>query len=136
MRLGNLLLVTAAITAAVSPAIAQKNERAARASAALAKEIEGRTPGEPVKCLNQRDIRSTRIIDGTAIVYETNGGVIYVNTPQGGASSLDKWDVLVTNTHSSQICDIDIVQLYDSTSRMNSGFVNLGKFVPYRKAKN
>lgn len=136
MRLATLVLAAAVLTTAVAPAFAQKNDRAARASAALAKEIGGRTAGEPVKCLNQRDIRSTRIIDGTAIVYETSGGLIYVNTPEGGASSLDKWDVLVTNTHSSQICDVDIVQLYDATSRMNSGFVNLGKFVPYRKAKN
>ncbi len=64
------------------------------------------------------------------------GGLIYVNTPKGGASSLDKWDVLVTDTHSSQLCDIDVVKLYDASSRMSSGFVNLGRFVPYRKAKN
>lgn len=136
MRLATIMLATAALAATVAPALAQKNDRAARANAALAKELEGRTPGKPVKCLNQRDIRSTRIIDRTAIIYETGGGVIYVNTPKGGASSLDKWDVLVTETHSSQLCDIDIVRLYDATSRMSSGFVNLGEFVPYRKAKS
>ena len=135
MRLASLMLAAAALTAAVSPALAQ-SDRAARAQAELAKEIEGRTAGEPVKCLNLRDIRSTRIIDRTAIIYETTGGVIYVNTPKGGASSLDKWDVLVTDTHSSQLCDIDVVKLYDASSRMSSGFVNLGRFVPYRKAEH
>lgn len=135
MRIAIPMLAGAALLAAIVPAHAQ-NDRAARAAEALAKETEGRTAGKPVRCLNQRDIRSTRIIDGTAIVYETRGGVIYVNTPEGGARSLDKWDVLVTNTHSSQLCNIDIVRLYDASSQMSSGFVNLGEFVPYRKAKS
>ena len=132
MRLTSLILAAATVAATAAPALAQ-SDRAARGQADLAKEIEGRTAGEPVKCLNLRDIRSTRIIDRTAIVYETAGGVIYVNTPKGGASSLDKWDVLVTNTHSARLCNVDIVRLYDSGSRMSSGFVNLGEFVPYRK---
>ncbi|MFC3713049.1 hypothetical protein ACFOMD_10725 [Sphingoaurantiacus capsulatus] len=122
---GAALLALAPVNAAPEPAAAQ-----------MAKALEGRTAGEPVKCLNLRDIRSTQIIKGTAILYETNGGVIYVNTPRGGAQSLDKWDVLVTNTHSSQLCSIDVVRLYDTSSRIQTGFVNLGEFVPYRKAKS
>lgn len=109
-------------------------DRSARAAAELAKALEGRVAGKPVDCLNLRDIRSTRIIDRTAILYETTGGTIYVNRPEGGASSLDKFDVLVTDTHSPQLCDIDIVRLYDTAARMQIGFVNLGEFVPYRKA--
>lgn len=111
-------------------------DRSGRAAAELAKALEGRVAGKPVDCLNLRDIQSTQIIDRTAILYETRGGTIYVNKPDGGARSLDKWDVLVTDTHSSQLCDLDIVRLFDTGSHMQSGFVNLGEFVPYRKAKN
>lgn len=111
-------------------------DREARGAAELAKAIEGRTAGEPVDCLNLRDIRSTRIIDRTAIIYETRNGTIYVNKPEGGARSLDKWDVLVTDTHSTQLCDVDVVRLFDTVARMETGFVNLGDFVPYRKAKS
>lgn len=111
-------------------------ERSTRATAELAKALEGRVAGKPVDCLNLRDIRSTQIIDRTAIIYETRGGTIYVNKPEGGANSLDKWDVLVTDTHSTQLCDVDIVRLFDTGSRIETGFVNLGEFVPYRKAKN
>ena len=114
---------------------AEPTDRSARGAAELAKAIEGRTAGKPVDCLNLRDIRSTRIIDRTAIIYETIGGTIYVNKPDGGASSLDKWDVLITDTHSTQLCDIDIVRLYDTAARIETGFVNLGEFVPYRKPK-
>ena len=110
-------------------------DRSTRAAAELARALEGRVAGKPVDCLNLRDIRSTQIIDRTAILYETNGGTLYVNTPEGGAQSLDKWDILVTDTHSSRLCDIDIVRLIDSGSHFQTGFVNLGEFVPYRKVK-
>ncbi len=133
MRFALPVLAASAALLALSPALAADSNDAA---AQMAKALEGRTAGEPVKCLNLRDIRSTQIISGTAILYETNGGVIYVNTPTGGARSLDKWDVLVTDTRSSQLCSIDIVRLFDSGSRIETGFVNLGEFVPYRKAKS
>ena len=89
--------------------------------------------GKPVNCINLRDIRSSRIIDRTAIVYEVSGGTNYVNRPTSGAFSLRSGLILVTDTHSSQLCSIDIVRLYDSMSRMELGSIGLGKFVPYRK---
>ena len=102
--------------------------------AKLARALEGRVAGEPVDCVNLRSIRSTQIIDRTAIIYDA-GSTVYVNRPRGGQQSLDQWDVLVTKTHSSELCSIDIVHLYDSGSRMQSGFVSLGEFVPYRRVK-
>lgn len=96
--------------------------------------IEGRVAGEPVNCLNLRNIRSTQIIDRTAIIYEV-GRTLYVNRPRAGAQSLDQWDVLVTRPFGSQLCSIDVVQLYDTGSRIQSGFVFLGDFVPYRKPR-
>jgi len=99
----------------------------------LAKALEGREAGKPVDCIYQRDIRSSRIFDRTAILYELNNGTYYLNRPEGGASSLSWGDVLVTDTHSPRLCSIDIVKLYDTHPWMQNGFVNLGKFVPYRK---
>jgi hypothetical protein len=97
--------------------------------AKLARAIEAK----PVSCINLRDIRSSRIIDRTAIVYEVSGGTYYVNRPTSGAFSLRSGLILVTDTHSSQLCSIDIVRLYDSMSRMELGAIGLGKFTPYRK---
>ena len=101
--------------------------------AQLARAIEGRVAGKPQDCLMQRDIRSSRIIDGKAIVYETANGTIYVNEPDSGASSLRRDYVLVTDTHSDQLCSVDIVRLLDSGTHMQAGSVGLGKFVPYAK---
>lgn len=121
LLLGGLLLAAPAY-ARVSP------------EQALEKAIEGRVAGEPVSCINLRRIRSSQIIDRTAIVYDM-GSVVYVNRPRSGARSLDHWDVLVTRPFSSQLCSIDVVELYDPSVGMQTGLVFLGDFVPYRKVK-
>ena len=140
MRLVSALTagVAGALLIEAIPATAQtaKSDRAAAAQARydakLAKALEGRVAGEPVRCIDLRSIRSSTIIDKTAIIYEV-GNKLYLNRPAGGASSLDSDDVLVTKTSSSQLCDIDIVRLIDRTNHFPTGFVNLGKFVPYSK---
>jgi len=99
--------------------------------AELAKATAGRTAGNPVDCITLRNIRSSRIIDKTAIVYEMNNGLIYVNRPKTGAEMLDWTDVMVTDTRTSQLCSIDVVRLFDTGIRMPTGWVGLGEFVPY-----
>ena len=130
MRTIATILAGAALVAAM-PAIA-KTDYKAIGEAKLSKALAGRTAGTPVSCINLRDIRSSTVIDRTAIIYEV-GSKLYLNRPTGGASSLDDDDILVTDTHSNQLCSIDIVRLVDRGSHFPSGFVNLGKFVPYSK---
>jgi hypothetical protein len=102
--------------------------------AELAKAVAGRVAGEPVNCITLRDIKTSRIIDGLAIIYTMTNGTIYVNRPTSGASSLNTSDILVSDTHSGQLCSIDIVRLRDSALQTDSGSVGLGKFVPYPRA--
>lgn len=126
-------LLAALLLAAPAMAEAAPKSPAAR----LATTLQGRTPGAPTDCIYLRDIRSSRIIDGIGILYETSGGTYYLNKPDSGARSL-RWDtILVTDTRSPQLCSIDVVRLYDTASRMQADFVGLGKFVPYaRPAKS
>jgi hypothetical protein len=100
----------------------------------LAAETAGRVAGPPVSCILQRSIKTVHIIPGTALVYETNNGTRYVNYPSG-AGFLRRDQILVTDTHSSQLCDVDIVRLVDSLSRSSFGSVGLGKFIPYAKPR-
>lgn len=121
-----------AFIAAMLPLTASHAAPRLTPEAELARELKGRTAGTPVDCISLRRVRSSRIIDDTAIVYDA-GGTIYVNRPRAGAESLDRWDTLVTRLHSDRLCSIDTVRLYDSASRMETGFVFLGAFVPYRR---
>lgn len=102
--------------------------------AELARAIEGRVAGEPVDCIDLRRIRSSKIIPDTAIVYDA-GNVVYVNRPRSGARGLDRWDTLVTRTFTSRLCSIDAVHTVDPGSRMMTGVVMLGDFVPYRRTE-
>lgn len=125
-------LFAAAALAAV-PAAASAREKLTP-EAKLEKLLEGRVAGEPQNCLPLTSSASSQIIDKTAIVYRV-GSTLWVNRPKGGADSLDDDDILVTKTSGSQLCSIDVVQLHDRSSHMYSGFVSLGEFVPYRRAK-
>lgn len=117
----------------LAPAMVQAKPRLAPEEQ-LARAVEGRVAGEPVDCIDLHRVRGSQIINDTAIVYDA-GGTIYVNRPRSGADSLDQWDTMVTNTHSTRLCSIDVVNLYDTSSRMTTGFVFLGEFVPYRKPR-
>lgn len=125
--------IIAAAAIAAMPATAPAMERLAPEEK-LAKLLEGRVAGEPQNCIPLSMARSSQVIDKTAIVYHI-GSTLWVNRPEGGASSLDDDDILVTKLSGSQLCSIDAVQLHDRSSNMYSGFVSLGKFVPYRRVK-
>jgi len=129
------LTITCAVLAAALPASGQAAGRATDRApdAQLARALEGRVAGDPVDCIPLRSIRSSRIIDKTAILFEGPGDVLYVNYPDAGAEALDNWAVQVTDTRSSRLCSIDTVHLYDHNFNSFAGVVFLGKFVPYRK---
>jgi hypothetical protein len=130
MRKFTAFLATALALATASAEAAPRVSGEAK----LAREIEGRVAGDPVRCLPFHRIHSSRIIDDTAIVYDA-GSTLYVNRPRAGRESLDRWDTLVTRTFGSQLCSTDVVHLYDAGARMQTGIVFLGEFVPYRKPK-
>lgn len=126
-RIAIALATTAALLAA--PAMADHHRMTGEEK--LAKMLEGRVAGEPEKCLPYAASNDMKIIDKTAIVYG-RGKTLWVNRPTN-AGSLDDDDILVRRSHTAQVCNLDIVQLLDQTSRMYSGTVGLNEFVPYRK---
>jgi hypothetical protein len=125
------LLALAALAVLASPTSA--DARRLSGEAELARETEGRVAGEPVECIDARRFSSSRIIEGTAIVYEAPGGTLWVNVPRGGGRLLSDWDVLVTRQHSTRLCRGDLVRLFDRASLTQTGSVLLGDFVPYRR---
>jgi hypothetical protein len=120
----SFLLASVAATAAV--------DHEADLQKMLGKRVEA---GPPVDCLQVGTITNSYIVDRTAIIYEVSGGDMYVNRPQTGASSLNRHNVLVTDTHIPQLCSVDTVTMIDSTTGIQTGFVGLGQFVPYKKVR-
>jgi hypothetical protein len=130
MRAAYILSAVAALAMTVSAAEAKRLPPEEQ----IAKALAGRVEGEPVDCLNITQIRSSEIIDRTAILYTGNDGTIYVQRPSG-AEFLDSSDILVSEPTNGRTCSIDIVRLVDQGSRMPSGSVGFTKFIPYRKVK-
>jgi hypothetical protein len=124
--------VAALALMALPGAATASDEAYPKGEAELAKMLEGRVAGAPVKCVTPHLLQNSTVIDRTAIVYRS-GSKLYVNRPRIGASSLDSDDILVTKIYGSQLCNIDKIDLVDRGTRSWSGFVSLGDFVPYTK---
>jgi len=125
-----LCLISGILMAASIPVQAARVDAEAR----LAKALDGRVAGKPVNCIPLHRIDSSQIFERTAILYRV-GSTLYVNRPRSGADFLDRNDVLLTDTHSSDLCSIDIVRLLDPSMFFPTGTLGLGEFVPYTKPK-
>ena len=97
----------------------------------LDKLLEGREAGKPVSCISTFSTRDIEILDGVALVYRS-GSTLYVNRPRN-PEDIDDDDILVTRTHGSQFCRLDIVHTVDRTGHFTTGFISLGDFVPYKR---
>ncbi len=100
----------------------------------LEKLLAGRTAGEPVSCISTYNSRELEVLDKTALVFG-HGSTIYVNRP-ANAEHIDDDDILVTKTSTSQLCKLDIVTTVDRSGHFQTGFLNLGDFVPYKRIKS
>lgn len=123
------LLIGAAVVATPALAVGRDSPEVQ-----MQKLLAGRTADAPVSCISLTRARSSHVIPGQAIVYRS-GSKLYVNRPSSGAESLDDDSILVTRTIGSQLCRGEAVNLVDRASRFQRGFVILGDFVPYSRAK-
>lgn len=101
----------------------------------LERELRGRVAGEPRDCINLFNVRSSRVIDKTAIIFDA-GGTLYVNRPRAGAEALSRWDAQIVRPFGTQLCSVDTIQMIDPVSGFYRGNVFLGEFVPYRRVRN
>jgi hypothetical protein len=108
-------------------------EPSADTQAALSAELRNYEPaGEPVSCVNQRDLRGNRSA-GDALVFTGLGDRLWVNRPAAGCPGLDSGRTLVTRTTTTQLCRGEIVSIVDPVSGFSAGSCSLGDFVPYRR---
>jgi hypothetical protein len=130
MRVASLLIMAAMIATPLSakPATNERGE------AELAKELKGYTPGKAQSCITITDVSGQRIIDGTAIIFRSLGGKLYVNRPNG-AEFLRDDNILVFKPFGSQYCRLDIVQQVDRSTHMRGGAISLNDFTVYTKAR-
>ena len=117
--------------AVTMPAVAARDD-SQRGEAKLAKILDGRSAGKPVKCLDPSQRRNMQVVDRTALVFK-DGKTYYVNRP-GGVNFLTWTDVPVFKIWGDQLCSKDIVHLRDRSSGLGGPSMIMGDFIPYRRA--
>lgn len=132
--------------AAAMPAIAQSDSQGdvETATAAvpqtegekrLAKLLEGRVAGEPLRCIRTTPNMPMEAIEGTAYVYG-RGTTIYVQRTQN-PEDIDESDALVSRRFSaSEVCKLDVFTTADRVLGFFTGAVFFVDFVPYTKVKD
>lgn len=131
MKLIAPILAGVAMTLVASSANAGARED--KGEAKLAKMLDGRIAGEPVRCITTFRSNSPQIIDRVALVHD-EGDTIYVARPDR-PRSLDSQDILLIERFStSQLCTSDHIRTIDRTGGFMTGLVHFKEFVPYTKA--
>lgn len=133
MRIRTLLPLIAPLlaTAAAVPAAGQ---RPYDPTARLDRLVAGRVAGAPQSCIDPRRVRQTEIVSGQAITYRI-GDRLFVNRPRLGLEWLDRDNIMISQRPVAQLCRGEPIQLIDRASRIQRGFVTLGDFVPYDRAR-
>jgi hypothetical protein len=140
-------LAAALALAAFAPALAQNQgepdaETRAEAEATpqtkgekrLAKLLEGRVAGEPVRCIRTTPSMGMQTIDKTAYVYG-RGNTIYVQRTSN-PDDIDSGDALVSQRFSaSELCRLDQFTTTDRVLGFFTGAVFFEDFIPYTKTK-
>ena len=122
------------LLAACSTAPAEQT-RSPQASQELADALAGRVAGPPQRCITTYRTTKVQPIDDFTILYD-QGSTIYVQNPRGGCPGVGSGrDILVTRQTTNQLCDGEIAQTVDLTSRVERGGCVFGPFVPYTKPR-
>ncbi|NBB25686.1 hypothetical protein GVM20_11160 [Porphyrobacter sp. SLTP] len=105
-----------------------------KGEARLAKLIEGRVAGEPVRCIRTLPSQRMTTIDRTAYVYGS-GDTIYVQRTRN-PRQIDDDDALVTQRfNASELCRLDQMTTVDRVLGFFTGAVFFEDFVPYTRVK-
>ena len=103
--------------------------------AALHEALGDRVASAPVPCIRARFLGPSRIIDRTAIIYKSAGSRLWVQRPEQGAESLRSGDTIVSRSSIGSLCRTDTADLVDQGTRIRTGFVTFGVFVPYDRPR-
>ena len=125
---------TAVLLAACSTAPAEQT-RSPQAAKELADALAGRVAGPPQRCITTYRTTKVNAIDDFTILYD-QGSTIYVQNPRGGCPGIGSGsDILVTRQTTNQLCNGEIAQTVDLTSRIERGGCVFGPFVPYTRPR-
>ena len=124
MRMLPLLLVVSACAAT--------GRDPSRGEAELARELAGRTAGEPRDCVSAASGANLVPRGRQTLVYE-QGGTFWVNRLESACPGLDEMSQMVIEVHGSQYCRNDLFRARRTRESIPGPICRLGSFTPYRR---
>lgn len=116
----------AAAASAAEPAAPTKGE------AQLARMLEGRVAGDPVRCIPSRRQQRIQMIDGTAYVFG-HGATLYVQRTTR-PEDINRRNALINQRFSGgELCRMDVVTTIDPIAGFFTGGAIFEDFIPYTR---
>lgn len=89
--------------------------------------------GKIVRCVQVNRISSSRVIDDYNILFIMRGKKTYLNTLPHRCSRLGFERAFSYVVHVNQLCNVDIITVFDATGGIPGPSCGLGKFIEYKK---
>ena len=89
--------------------------------------------GKVERCVTLNRVRTSRVIDDSHILFIMRGKKAYMNTLPHRCSRLGFERAFSYKVTMNQLCNIDIITVFDSTGGIQGPSCGLGKFVEYKK---
>lgn len=129
------LAVGTALLAASAATIA-KPEQSPKSTAALAKELAGRTAGPATRCVPYFRVNDMKIIDDGTIIFG-KGRTVYLQRPVGGCPGLGIGgnSLVARQFATNRMCQGDINQVVDVRNGITVGSCVFEDFIPYTRTR-
>ncbi|MDP8995169.1 MAG: hypothetical protein M3N07_09360 [Pseudomonadota bacterium] len=128
-----LLLPLAALAGACTVAVPGPAPVAAGDDSSLAEALAGRTAGDPVSCVRQRDLRNSRAYGDGTILFDGPGSTVYVNNTRDSCPTIRPWHAIRYRTIGTNVCAGELIRVLDPQTGVEYGGCTLGEFTPYRR---
>lgn len=139
VKLAGTAVLTAAAMLAAGCAPAGTAEPGAAAltpkqAATLDKQLAGKVPGPPEKCLPSYRTNETIRVSDNILLYRASRNLVYRNDLKSSCPGLARdSDIMVVRQFGSSTCSGDFFHLVDRSSGIRGPTCVFGEFVPYRK---
>ncbi len=132
-----LLIAAASLVASCAPAgtaEAGADALTPKQIETLDKQLAGKIPGEPIRCLPNTRTSDTIRVSDSILLYRSGRNLVYRNDLRNICPGLARdSDIMVVRQFGSSTCEGDFFHLVDRSSGIRGPTCVFGEFVPYRK---
>ena len=89
--------------------------------------------GKVKNCVMLSQVRSTKVFDDYNILFKMNGKKAYLNTLPLRCPRLGFEESFSYKVSTNQLCNVDLITVFDANSNIQGPTCGLGKFVEYKK---